>query len=209
MSSIQQIQYGTTDIKALWLCYFYMLRKGRYFLYALGIGVLFFSALVAMSLPITFFEVAMFASIVLFVPLFLRTAVVTWLVLTRRICTTTITEFGITDQISGFKPVEIPWSAIRNIDFNNGNVYFFTARSGAFVPNYAFPAGHAALEFYRHAEQLRNDIKVIGAKALTVPNEADPSVVSDSLAQIREFDAQEEAMWKQLEETHQKEQDTN
>jgi len=184
----------------------YMLRKSRicWWLGALGFGVMI--TLSALGFPVGVFDLFHIFVFAVILPVVLM-AVNTFQI-TRKptTCVTTITEFGISDETEKYKKIYLPWRKVRSIQFDKGSVYFMGFAAHMYVPYSAFESERDALEFYRQAQQFWNNARGVSAPQLTSSEDHVFKLEDDMQKKIQAYEDGEEAVWKQMEEVHRKQQ---
>lgn len=210
MSSSRQITYGTRSARALLNCTNYLsMHDPSSLVFVLSCATIASVAVFVMFETQTPVPLEM---LLLFLVLSLLPAVAnSWAALSLirdpRDCTTSINEDGVTDKTERSKEIFLPWQAVKSIRFNKGSVYFFTWRQSVYVPSYAFASLEDASDFYNQAQKFWHEAR--DRKISNRITSVDDLLVleEESKRRIQEFDQEEEAMWKNLEEKHQKQQE--
>lgn len=212
MSSNRQITYSTSSANELLTCTNYLAANDpgyRIFLVAsFAILICVLGLLQAGGVPIPFSQVFLVVCLVIVMPVVANSLMVWGLVRDPRNCTTSFNEHGVTDHTEKSSQINLPWNSIAAIKINQGSVYFFGWRRSVYVPAYAFASLGEATDFYHQAFQLwreARDKKV--ANRITAVDDV-MALEADTISRIQEFDAQEEAMWAELEEQHKKQQES-
>lgn len=206
MSSIKRITYEARDADTLWRCNRFILRHGPIYKLAFALVALLSLLLWVATGGPTVCDVFLMFLVVFIAPALMMYVTIRRLVKERTLCTTTLSDVGVLDQTSR-QVIDLPWRKIRSIRFENGDIYFFSWSAMVYVPNNAFQDSHSAIEFYEEAKErwqaARN--QTVAAK---IASYEDPFILEENIkSQISEFDAQEESMWRELEDKHRKQQD--
>lgn len=208
MSSNRQITYNTGSARELLSCTNYLsCNDPGYRIFLLATFALMVGAIGLMQvggIPIPISEIFLISCILILLPAFANTLMVLGLVKDPRSCTTSFTEAGVIDQTERSGVINLPWNSIIAMKINHGSVYFFTWRRSVYVPAYAFASLEDATDFYNEAHRLwrESQDKKVSARITSMDDAL--LLEADTMSRIQEFDAQEEAMWKQMEEDHRK-----
>jgi len=207
MSSTRQITYNTRSAGELLRCTNYVALHDptyRMFLIVIAILGLVVWKFQTASMPISLSELIFFYGVLLAIPLVGNALVVLRLVKDPRNCTSSLTDSGVTDHTERSNEINLPWNIVREIRINNGNVYFFSWRQNVYIPAYAFASLEDATDFYNQAQKLWRDARDKKVAARITSFDDALAIEADTISRIQEFDDQEEAMWKEMEEKHQK-----
>ncbi len=204
-SPCERITYDSSDAKLQWRCNLY---AARHPMSLLMVGAVFFILATVAHLSF-FFGLAAVLSL-LTISLAQMTVTVNKRVKSPRICTTTIDAEGLTDLTPDGEKT-IPWSRIKRVEMSRGDIYFITWSGGAFIPASAYESQSDALNYYKKAQQMwlvgksgRNQ------KLLSSSRDKSSAALRDKAAarEVEALLAEEDSVWKDLEEQHKKQQGT-
>jgi hypothetical protein len=179
-------------------------KAGLFFLYLCTYLAINLFLCLHISLGAIVLSAAIFSVMVRPFLIFSNTASVILPVKTGLPCRTTISSEGITEQ-SGPLRITFPWHKINTIERIGNILYFKTAGGGIHVPVSAFNDDHEADEFYalsvKHKAQ-NSSVKIAPTASTTANNAVLASHVPDPDFVLKSIQAEEERLWKEIEQKH-------
>ena len=131
----------------------------------------------------------------------------------QRICTTTINDHGVHD-LTPDGGVMYLWREITRLEFQGGDIFFYTRTGGLFVPRSAFDDNQKAQDFFKTASSLwhanrHQHMTIAHSLATQTPNattgQGKPRLSKEQ--QLEDLLAEDEAVWEALEKEHEKQQE--
>lgn len=121
-----------------------------------------------------------------------------------RLCTTAISPDGLRDTTPD-SDKNYSWKDVKNIEFSGGDVYFLVPFSDIFVPRSAFADVSEAEAFYQNARRLwKQPTNLIGETRTDTLVEMQTTPQIEAKLRLADYEAEEEAQWKQYEEDFRK-----
>jgi len=121
-----------------------------------------------------------------------------------RLCTTAISPDGLRDTTPDSDKT-YTWKDVKNIEYSGGDLYFFVPFSDIFVPRSAFTDTSEAEAFYQNARSLwKQPANLIVDSQTASQIEVQTTPQTEAKLRLADYEAEEEAKWKQYEEDFKK-----
>jgi hypothetical protein len=170
-----------------------------------GVFVLW-SILQSSGVAVPYLDGLAFIAMLLAFPYLINAVMVFQLIRNPQTTSTTISDWGIIDRPDRWKETAVPWKSVHSIYFDKGSVYMLSYTRSVYVPFFAFSSNEDAREYYEQAQLLWREAKRKKVVAKITGADEIVALEAETVAQLQKFEEEEEAMWKQMEDEHEKQQ---